>query len=300
MAEYSRLTGGIVLQYDDSFEGLLTAIFESYRRKPMPVSVVGAQHQRLLGVEYETITTDDSKAERVIAGIEKTIGGDVYERIWTGFLSCQPDKGDIIYQYIRLGMHLGHAVHQHLTDERVMAMDKLASLVGKESSQLIEFVRFSRMEGGVYYAKIQPDNEVIPLMMPFFVDRFQTHPFIIHDTDRQSAGVSTPQGWFLTSTADMELPSLADDEWDYRRLWKRFYDTIAIKERINPQLRRQHMPKRFWRNITEMTMPETDQEAASPTLPSDISRAAVQNVCFAPQPGDPPKLGEKDIDQLQS
>ena len=35
------------------------------------------------------------------------------------------------------------------------------------------------------------------------------------------------------------------EEAQYRRLWKRFYDTIEIKERRNPKLRMSNMPK--WR-----------------------------------------------------
>ena len=60
-----------------------------------------------------------------------------------------------------------------------------------------------------------------------------------------------------------------DDEMKYRALWKRFYNTIAIKERINPNLRRQHMPKKF-EKYYQMSM----VDGAKPTaLPSDISRS---------------------------
>jgi hypothetical protein len=38
------------------------------------------------------------------------------------------------------------------------------------------------------------------------------------------------------------VPAFSQEELAYRRLWKGFYDAIAIKERINPDLRRQLMP----------------------------------------------------------
>ena len=34
--------------------------------------------------------------------------------------------------------------------------------------------------------------------------------------------------------------------------WKRFYDVVAVEARYNPELRRQFMPKRLWKNIVEM------------------------------------------------
>jgi probable DNA metabolism protein len=262
--------GDVIYQYDDSFEGLLTAVFESYTRKPAPVGIVGQQHQKRLDAQYVSIETDEAKAERVINGINRSMGGDAYDRVWTGFLSCNPDKGDIIYKYLRFGMKVGHKVHLHLTDQRVMDMDKLTKLVGRESGLLTEFVRFSRMEGGVFYGKIEPDNDVIPLMMPFFADRFNSQPFLIHDTRRQIAGVYDTREWVICSAEGLTMPDYAADELQYRALWKRYYTTIAIKERINPNLRRQHMPKKFWKNITEMSMLD---DAPPTALPSDLSRA---------------------------
>ena len=34
-------------------------------------------------------------------------------------------------------------------------------------------------------------------------------------------------------------------------MWKRFYDTIEIRERHNPKLRRTNMPQRYWETMTE-------------------------------------------------
>ncbi len=277
-----------ILHYDDSFEGMLTAVFESYTRKPVPISIVGQQHQKRLDVQYITIETDFRKSERVIDGINRIMGGDAYERVWTGFHSCNPDKEDIIYKYIRFGMKVGHKVHFHLTDRRVMNMDKLVKLVGRESSLQIEFVRFSRMEGGVFYGRIEPDNDVLPLMMPFFADRFNTQPFIIHDTRRQTAGLYDTQEWYIRSAEGITMPEYSDDEMKYRALWKRFYNTIAIKERINPNLRRQHMPKKFWKNIIEMSM----VDGAKPTaLPSDISRSKDAERFLNPSPLPQDRIG---------
>ena len=42
-----------------------------------------------------------------------------------------------------------------------------------------------------------------------------------------------------------------ETEKRYRRLWRCFYDTIAIRERENPKLRMSHMPKRFWPLLPE-------------------------------------------------
>lgn len=44
---------------------------------------------------------------------------------------------------------------------------------------------------------------------------------------------------------------MAEDERLFQRLWKGYFDAMTIRERINPRLQRQMMPKRFWRFLTE-------------------------------------------------
>lgn len=162
-----------------------------------------------------------------------------------------------------------------------MALDKLSGLAPKEARFLLQFIRFARMDNGVYYARITPDNDVVALLMPDFADRYRTMPFLIHDVNRQIAGIYDTREWYLTATENFTLPDCAEDEKRFQQLWKRFYDAVAIKERINPRLRRQHMPQRFWKNMVEMASLDT----APPTLlPTDVSRASVEAGVVTPPP----------------
>ena len=58
--------------------------------------------------------------------------------------------------------------------------------------------------------------------------------------------------WHLVKTDALNLPDRAADERTMQQAWKRFYKTVAVESRYNPELRRQFMPKRLWENITEM------------------------------------------------
>jgi len=44
---------------------------------------------------------------------------------------------------------------------------------------------------------------------------------------------------------------LAEDEKQYQKLWKEYFKSITIRERLNPKLHRQHMPPRFWKYMPE-------------------------------------------------
>ena len=70
-----------------------------------------------------------------------------------------------------------------------------------------------------------------------------------------------------------------EKEANYRLLWKRFYDTIAIKERENPKLRQTHMPKRYWNTMTEFQGEDYFRAGSSP---ADAAAPAVPDGRSAP------------------
>ena len=117
----------VIYLHDGSFEGLLTAVFEAYARRPAPAAIEAPGCQQRLGARYAEIPSDPVKANRVEAGIRRKIGGEDYDLLWTAFLSDDEEKSDKIYQYIRLGLEIGPKIHYRLADSRVLAVQKLAS-----------------------------------------------------------------------------------------------------------------------------------------------------------------------------
>lgn len=275
----------VVLLYDDTFEGLLSAVFQSYSFHPAPEAVESRSLcQQRLGRRYVEAVPSEEQAERVIVGIRKTMGQEAYEKVWTAFQSSFLDRGDAVYRYIRLGMRIGRAVHQRITDPRVMRVDKICSLVGREAGMLRQFVRFSKLEGGVYYGEISPEHGVLPMLMPHFYSRFQIQPFLIHDKTHRLAGVSDTRTWYIASAEKLRLPEMSADDGGYRRMWKAFYDTIAIQQRLNPMCRRNHMPKKYWKYLTEMQFQNVDPDGKNQTaLPSELSARRVQQLVEAGQ-----------------
>lgn len=243
----------VIYLYDGTFPGLLTAIFTAYERREDPTAILpdGAVQQNF-DTRLVTVVTDAVKAGRVEAGIERRMGRAAYETVYAAFLSDAPEAGCEVLRYVRGGMAQGRRFRDALTDPRVMALDKRAALVRREAQALLQFARFSQREGDVYYAAIAPQYRVLPLMMPHFFDRFRDRPFLLHDETHGEVGVSDCRRWVLASDEGLAPPDPGEEEVAYQRMWKLFYDTVAIQERINPALRRQHMPKKYWHHMTEM------------------------------------------------
>lgn len=64
----------VIFVFDGSFNGLLSAVFEFYERKPKIAKLVWQKyHQPALLDESTIVFTDNTKAERVWKGLEKTI-----------------------------------------------------------------------------------------------------------------------------------------------------------------------------------------------------------------------------------
>ena len=67
------------------------------------------------------------------------------------------------------------------------------------------------------------------------------------------------------------MPEKGEEEAFYRRLWKQYYNTIAVEGRYNPKCRMGHMPKRYWTDMTEFQ--DDSESAPSPDFLKIISAA---------------------------
>ena len=112
------------------------------------------------------------------------------------------------------------------------------------------FVRFSDFEGTLA-GEIKPKNRVLPLLRPHFCDRMYNEVFLLYDRTHREALAHRPGQWAILPLDEFKMAAPSAQEAQYRRLWKRFYDTIEIKERHNPRLRMTNMPKRYWETMTE-------------------------------------------------
>ena len=99
---------------------------------------------------------------------------------------------------------------------------------------------------------ITPKNMVVPLLAHHFTERFANQNFMIYDATNKMALMYNKRQATIVKAEHIELPQMDDEEYAMQKLWKLFYDTIAIKERYNPKCRMNFMPKRTWDLLPEM------------------------------------------------
>ncbi|MEA5019581.1 MAG: TIGR03915 family putative DNA repair protein [Gordonibacter sp.] len=275
--------------HDGTLEGLLSAVFEAYARHEDPQDIACDRTLQLrLGQTVRYIETNENHAARVQQGIKRTCGDAAYDAVMHASLSDDSQAGIVVYRFIRYAMaqnrphdcicckrrgscagpasgvscpiHMRRSVLNDIAHPAVEPLHRLARSVGNERHRMIQFLRFEHMENGVWVARCNPSASVVPLLMDWFVSRFNTQPFIIYDEVHCLAGVYAGSDWYLVRTNQLDLPDRAADEQLIQAAWKRLYRTVAVESRYNPELRRQFMPKRLWKNLVEMQedLPGTD------------------------------------------
>lgn len=239
--------------YDGSFEGLMTAIYESYSKHEAPEKIMDNKNvQESLFDTNVIINTDEIKARQMVSQIKEHISPVIVRNIFYAFLSEQENIGTMIYDYINLAVIRGDRVYEHLSDDRVLNIYNTVRRVLGERHRMLGLIRFKKLKDDIYYSSIEPDYNISLLLAPHFVKRLSSQNWIIHDLKRKTAALYNKKEWIITAFEFNDTPILEEEERDYQTLWKQYFNSIAIQSKINPGLQKKNMPVRYWKYLIEM------------------------------------------------
>lgn len=253
----------VTYTYDGTFAGFLSCVFDSYVYKEAPAAFREEDGEQTFLWPERAVETNRAHAERVYRSLTEKMGVEGRQLVERGFLTCLPERELHLWRFIEFGYRVGRTAAQHLADSRVDVLRKAVWQLEHEAHMYKGFVRFSEQEG-VLAGQIEPKNRVLFLIRPHFCDRFGGENFLIYDRTHREALLHRPGRWAILPMEDLTLAAPGREELDYRRLWRRFYDTIAIEGRENLKCRMTQMPKRYWAMMTEF---QTDAEALPTTSP---------------------------------
>ena len=240
----------IAYLYDGSFSGFLCCVYASYYEKEMPIAIndYAATQQMLFKVRH--IKTCPDKACRVENSIAQKISSEALELLRLCFLSSEEGKELAMLNFLRMGYNEGGKVVDMLADNNVQAVMRRVKAVQSEAHLFKGFLRFSDF-GGALAAVFEPKNFVLPIIAAHFCDRLPGEEFLIYDQSHNYVFIHKMGEKKLFPVEHFEMPKPCEEEIAYRKMWKRFYETIAIKGRINPKLAAGNMPLRYRAHMTE-------------------------------------------------
>ncbi|WP_116126608.1 TIGR03915 family putative DNA repair protein [Lewinella sp. IMCC34183] len=256
----------MIFTYDGTFAGLLSAIFEAFRLRAEVVDIVAEdRYQQQLFSAATPVTTDEVRARRVAAGLkDRSENGKIVELLRHAFLTEQPEVERLIYYFVQRQMAVhGLDVSKDAGDQRIRQLLRLKQQMAREVHRMHAFVRFQQTPDGLYAALVNPDFNCLPLIGDHFAARYPAMEWLIYDTGRHYGlhwDSERKRAEFITLEANQDgrLRSLSADmldaaEGDYQELWQTYFRAVDIPERKNLKLHLQHVPKRYWKYLTEKT-----------------------------------------------
>ena len=253
----------IIFTYDKTFDGLLSCVFFAYEQKKFPDFILSESDQKPLFVDEQyRIITEKEKSLRVWKALEKKLSKIAQNMMLSVWLSELPETEMLLFRYIRKNIDHPDGVEMNFGDDDVLRIKEIAQKVAKEAEQLRQFVRFQETADGIYFAPVSPRYDVLSLIVSHFQSRYAGQPWIIYDTNRNTGLYYDTRSVVEVSFSQKDLSDLrlgvldeeklSSDETFFQQMWKEYFKSTTIKERINLKLQRQHMPRRYWRYLTEM------------------------------------------------
>lgn len=250
-----------ILLYDDSFEGLLTAVFEVFEYKFSPAEIISKQNYQSesLFSEVHEVYTSQEKSERVLKKLELNLGKSAISQLLKVYLSERKDLEFLILNAIQKSLkNPTQNILQNYGDEQILEISKINKSINREIHRMHAFIRFEKLKDDFYFSKIEPDFNVLPLIVKHFKDRYQDQKWMIFDLKRHYGvfyDLKTIEFFYPESDQIYQFKKienlLHEEEIRYQKLWQRYFLKTNIPERKNLKLHYQHVPKRYWKYLTE-------------------------------------------------
>ena len=255
----------LVYIFDNTLDGLLTAVFDSFLLKQQPEYLLAEGEQLPLFVDQQyRVHTDGEKAARVWKGLEKNLSKEGLQMITISWLSEERALNQPLFNFIyKIFKTKVKDFERNASDEDVLAVRNTCRRVLHEQLRMKQFIRFQKAKDGTYLAVVSPDHNVLPLIIDHFQDRFNDQSWLIYDAKRHYGyyydgktviritfedEASVP---FDLSNGKMDADILSADDQLFQDLWRTYFKAICIKERMNPKKQLSDMPRRYWKYMTE-------------------------------------------------
>lgn len=238
----------VIYEYDGGFYGFLCCIFDRYAFHETPAAIHCGEETVSL-FETRKIKTDPDHGARVLKKVY-ACSREAGDLLRLGFLSCLPEKELHLLHLVEKLLRDGPGFLRDRSDPTLYPVARAVQHLNGEVHLLKGFTRFSDF-GGVLGGEIEPKNRVLPLLKGHFCARYLNESFFLYDRTHKEALFYAGGKAAIRPLEAFEMAPPDEAEARCRVLWKRFYDTIAIRERCNPRLRMSNMPKRYWGVMTE-------------------------------------------------
>ena len=216
------MTTRFTLNYDGTFDGFLTGGFEGYEKKIKIFNIQNiAVAQDSLFAQSYAVQTEEVKANRVWSSLKKRLTPQACHQLYCAFLSERTGIEDVMLRYIQKSLKSKRSIATDFSDDDVL--------------------------------------KVLPLIRKHFLKRYADQQWIIYDLKRDYGlyynlhKVDIVNFQFDKNFDPTKASSdmFDEDELVFQTLWRDYFKSTNIKSRKNMRLHIQHVPKRYWKYLSE-------------------------------------------------
>ena len=231
-----------VFLYDGTFPNLLSLIKYLIDNKIKPDNICKE--------DYTNICLFDELINLKIKNKYVSLNKEVLNIVYKVFLSNDLNKELIIYYFILNCYKYKDILLRRNLKCVVKALD-ISKYVSRETHKFKGFTRFMDFNNFLY-AKINPTNNVLPLLLNYFSNRLKNEYFIIEDVNRNILGIYNKKRYYLVDGNNYRVNIKKESDY-ITNLWQVFFKNISIKERTNLRNQMNLMPKKYWQYIIEIS-----------------------------------------------
>ena len=230
-----------VFLYDGTFANLLNLIKYLIDNNIKPDNIYSK--------DYQSISLFDELIDLKINTKYIHLDKEILSIIYKVFLSVEVNKELIIYYFILNSFKYKDIILRRNLKCVVRALN-ISKYVSRETHKFKGFTRFMNFNDFLY-AKINPTNNVLPLLLNYFSNRLKNEYFIIEDVNRNILGIYNKKRYYLVDGNNYRVNIKKESDY-ITNLWQVFFKNISIKERTNLRNQMNLMPKKYWQYIIEM------------------------------------------------
>lgn len=238
-------------RHDGTPEGFLSALLQARADavSDPDIPAAGRAAPDLFAVPVE-VPSNPRRARAFLDELADQHGPDVPRRLMYLYYSESAQAGAWALSYLRLREAWGPEADQHLTHPVIREVLHICRQVGGEIHRLKGLLRFSSIEPPALQALMEPDFNILWPLAFYFRRRLGGQPWLITDAKRKRAAHWDGNQLSFLDVEQEGVPGRSTDEM--AGLWRTFYRSVAIPDRRNEALRRQHMPERYWKYLSEI------------------------------------------------
>ena len=238
--------------YENTFTSLLSLIKLLIKNKIKPLDIKNLNYLPTL---LDTIVNPKIEEKNIVNFWTSKTSKEIIKTTYYIFLSNNSEKELIIYYFLLNSLKYQNKVFYLRNLNCVNKALKISHQVINEAHKFKGFTRFKELKNHILYAEIAPENDVLDILSNHFKNRLKNEYWIIKDTNHKILSLYDKHNFYIIDNNNFKMDSIEAtcENEEIEKLWKNFYKTIGIAERKNDRCRMNFMPKKYWKNMLEMS-----------------------------------------------